>query len=236
MTQDFAKPSTTRAEKNGSKKAKGPAPRRAKKTPPAHSKKSKKPSTSSIKRNSPPKPEHKVTLNSMFKRSTIKIALLSLLIGIATYGLLLLNRVPPSQLITIKHTNKPSAEKKSEIAKPQKTQVEIKKFDFYSQLPKAHITPSKESISHYQPKSKDGEPYLKYLQVGSFRHKKEAEAQKAKIALLGIRAEVKETKTASGTIWYKVETFPFTNRSKLNGAIDKLVNINIEPLEKKVIQ
>jgi cell division protein FtsN len=238
MTQDFAKPSTTRVEKKAPKQTKGSTAGRARKPKPAQTKKNIKPSASATTKNtnSAPKPAPTMKFNSIFKGSTIKIALLVLLVGIAAYGLLLLNKVPPSPPVTINKIPQSATKKPSNKAQSQKPSSEIKKFDFYVQLPKASITPSKESISHYKPKSKDGEPYLKYLQVGSFRQKNEAEAQKAKIALLGIRAEVRETKTASGTIWYKVETLPYNSRSKLNGAIDKLVNINIEPLEKKAKQ
>jgi len=109
-------------------------------------------------------------------------------------------------------------------------------YTFYETLPNAKIIPTPEAISHYSPKSKDGESYLSYLQTGSFRKRAEAEAQKARIAFLGIQTRVNKSKSSSGSVWYRVETAPFTSRSELNGAIDKLVTINIEPMEKRINQ
>ncbi|HTN35153.1 MAG TPA: SPOR domain-containing protein, partial [Marinobacter sp.] len=38
----------------------------------------------------------------------------------------------------------------------------------------------------------------------------------------------------SGAVWYRVNVGPFTSRSQANAAVDKLVNINIQPLVRKI--
>ena len=71
------------------------------------------------------------------------------------------------------------------------------------------------------------------MQTGSFRNKSDAERQKATVAFQGIKAKIKVITSDSGTKWYRVTAGPYTNRSKMNGALDKLVAINIQPLVKK---
>ena len=72
------------------------------------------------------------------------------------------------------------------------------------------------------------------MQTGSFRQQQDAERQRAEIAFQGLRAQVKRIDLDSGSIWYRVNVGPFTSRSQMNAAIDKLVNLNIQPLVRKI--
>ena len=80
-----------------------------------------------------------------------------------------------------------------------------------------------------------GQQTFDYLvQTGSFRQQQDAERQRAEIAFQGLRAQVKRIDLDSGSIWYRVNVGPFTSRSQMNAAIDKLVNLNIQPLVRKI--
>jgi len=72
------------------------------------------------------------------------------------------------------------------------------------------------------------------IQSGSFRSKEDAERQRAHIAFQGLRASVQRIDLDSGAVWYRVNVGPFTSRSQANAAVDKLVNINIQPLVRKI--
>lgn len=104
-------------------------------------------------------------------------------------------------------------------------------FKFYDMLPDSEVvTPN---VEEYTPGP--GQTDFDYLvQTGSFRTKADAERQRAQIAFQGLRAYVKQIDLDNGSTWYRVNVGPFTSRSQMNSAVDKLVSINIEPLVRKV--
>ncbi len=249
MTQDFAKPSTSRAPKTPSQDRARSAAKQKKPVPTKHKNTQSKAKSTQKKPQGTSKPQAKKP-NTQAKKPSIqpkkpsielffalKLMLLVALVAGATWGIYLLGSIPPAKQTEVQ--SPVPASKPSKPATPKTTispKTKPNHYDFYDILPKAKVTPAPEAISHYTPKSKDGDPYLRLLQTGSFRNKQDAEAQRAKIAFLGIKAVTKEVTSKSGSTWYRVETTPFTSRSRLNGAIDKLVNINIRPLEKKIKQ
>ncbi|MBW7473047.1 SPOR domain-containing protein [Marinobacter sp. M216] len=104
-------------------------------------------------------------------------------------------------------------------------------FRFYEMLPESEVVPPK--VDEYTPGPvKQDFTYL--VQSGSFRSKGDAERQRAQIAFQGLRATVQRIDLDSGSIWYRVNVGPFTSRSQMNSAIDKLVSINIQPLIRKI--
>lgn len=72
------------------------------------------------------------------------------------------------------------------------------------------------------------------MQSGSFRSKEDAERQRAQIAFQGLRASIQRINLDNGSIWYRVNVGPFTSRSQMNSAIDKLVSLSIQPLVRKI--
>lgn len=104
-------------------------------------------------------------------------------------------------------------------------------FKFYDMLPDSEVvTPQ---VDEYTPGP--GQTTFDYLvQTGSFKTQADAERQRAQIAFQGLRAFVKRIDMDSGSTWYRVNVGPFTSRSQMNSAVDKLVSINIEPLVRKV--
>jgi cell division protein FtsN len=130
---------------------------------------------------------------------------------------------------------KPVTEKPAQ--KPAKTPAETAKeddkpgFRFYEMLPESEVVPPK--VEEYTPGPTQTDfNYL--LQSGSFRSKEDAERQRAQIAFQGLRASTQRIDLDNGSVWYRVNVGPFTSRSQMNSAIDKLVSLNIQPLVRKI--
>jgi cell division protein FtsN len=121
--------------------------------------------------------------------------------------------------------------------KPAKTPAETAKeeekpgFRFYEMLPESEVVPPK--VEEYTPGPTQTDfNYL--LQSGSFRNQEDAERQRAQIAFQGLRASTQRIDLDNGSVWYRVTVGPFTSRSQMNSAIDKLVSLNIQPLVRKI--
>ncbi|MGF2736597.1 SPOR domain-containing protein [Marinobacter sp. DUT-1] len=127
----------------------------------------------------------------------------------------------------------PAQEQKSVQKAPATATQEEKKqnFRFYEMLPESEVVPPE--VEEYSPSpSKQNFDYL--VQSGSFRSREDAERQRAQIAFLGLRASVQRIDLDNGSVWYRVNVGPFTSRSQMNSAIDKLVSLNIQPLIRKI--
>ena len=122
---------------------------------------------------------------------------------------------------------KPVQQAPEAAAKEEKKQ----NFRFYEMLPESEVVPPK--VEDYSPSpTKQNVDYL--VQSGSFRSREDAERQRAQIAFLGLRASVQRIDLDNGSVWYRVNVGPFTSRSQMNSAIDKLVSLNIQPLIRKI--
>jgi cell division protein FtsN len=126
-----------------------------------------------------------------------------------------------------KTTETPEVKEKA----PETAKKEKPGFRFYDMLPDSEVVPP--DVEEYTPGP--GQQTFDYLvQTGSFRQQQDAERQRAEIAFQGLRARVKRIDLDSGSTWYRVNVGPFTSRSQMNAAIDKLVNLNIQPLVRKI--
>ncbi|SNB57663.1 Sporulation related domain-containing protein [Marinobacter sp. es.042] len=133
--------------------------------------------------------------------------------------------------------SQPQAVSEKPAQKSEKTPTETAKeedkpgFRFYEMLPESEVVPPK--VEEYTPGPTQTDfNYL--LQSGSFRSKEDAERQRAQIAFQGLRASTQRIDLDSGSVWYRVNVGPFTSRSQMNSAIDKLVSLNIQPLVRKI--
>ena len=72
-----------------------------------------------------------------------------------------------------------------------------------------------------------GEPYVYFVQAGAYTRAEEAEAQRAKLAILGLEAKVSEREQAGRTI-YRVRTGPFETREQADAVQSRLTESNIE--------
>ncbi len=208
MTRDFAKPSTTREpDKRPKERSSG-----KKKPPSANSKKPQK--------------------NTKMSKSSPNILIIlacAAIISASAAGLYLLNKVPPTKSTTVETTTTTPEPKKLTPT----TEPEVKeRFKFYDLLPESEVIPPK--VDAYQYKEKGKEIQFEYiLQTGSFRSPDDAERQRAMIGFQGLKARVEKVDVNESSTWYRVQVGPFTSRSKMNSAMDKLVAINIQPLVKK---
>tara|TARA_R110002167_G_scaffold100989_7_gene263428 strand:+ start:1050 stop:1715 length:666 start_codon:yes stop_codon:yes gene_type:complete len=217
MTQDYAKPSTTR-KPGQAKKKNGHTDR-------SHARDNQ---NKSKRKNVPTMPEIKPKQS---KRRMLFILTLLTLLGAFAYGLYLLQAIPETHSIPVEQKKLntkpiPKAETKTQKAPENR-------FNFYDLLPQHQVIAPKVDAYQFKEKSAHGEYYY-MIQTGSFRNLKDAERQKAMIAFQGIKADIKSVVNNQGTTWHRVSTGPFYNRSKMNGALDKLVSMQIQPLVKKV--
>lgn len=105
-------------------------------------------------------------------------------------------------------------------------------FRFYEMLPDSEVaTPD---IEAYRPDESESERNLEYiLQAGSFQTREDAERQRAQVGFQGLRARISEVSVDDGGVWYRVMVGPFDSRSRMNQAMDRLVEINIQPLVRR---
>lgn len=221
MTQDFAKPSSTK--KPGEPKKKKGSSSKVSSSKKASNKSAPKKTSGASLKESPPPPARK-------SRIPLFVSLITLICAFA-YGIYFLQSIPPT-ITTVKQEEKNNIKvKPSNIEKKEETAST--RFNFYEILPKSTVTAPK--VEEYRFKQKSGDDSFSYvIQTGSFKNRADAERQKAQIAFKGIKSHIDTFTNDSGTVWHRVKTEPFTNRSKLNSALDKLVSIDIQPLVKKV--
>jgi cell division protein FtsN len=120
---------------------------------------------------------------------------------------------------------------KKAIAPPQTKDS----FDFYTLLPDSKVTPGQVEAYLSTPKDPNKKTNT-LLQAGSFRRLADANRLRAELILLNMPSVVAEkTVSSSGSVWYRVRTGPFSNRSTLNKAEDVLAQQGIESIriEKK---
>ncbi|MCE0758729.1 SPOR domain-containing protein [Marinobacter sp. G11] len=176
------------------------------------------------KRSAPAHRQH----GSLSLKWVLSLAAVGGFIGFIVY----LNTLPagpeaPKQAAPAQQQANPAATKARQDAARQKEQ----NFRFYEMLPESEVVPPK--VQEYTPgPAKTAFDYI--LQSGSFRSKEDAERQRAQIAFQGLRAHVQQITQDNGGVWYRVNVGPFTSRSQMNSAVDKLVSINIQPLVRKV--
>lgn len=133
------------------------------------------------------------------------------------------NTAKPSPSAPVKEAPAPA------VTAPSKEQEP--KFRFYDMLPESEVVPPK--VNEYSPNPSQQE-FTYLVQSGSFRQQEDAERQRAQIAFQGLRAQVQRIDLENGNVWYRVNVGPFTSRSQMNSAVDKLVSINIQPLVRKI--
>ena len=68
------------------------------------------------------------------------------------------------------------------------------------------------------------------LQVGSFRKYEEADRLKAKLALIGLEAEIQTVRVASDENWHRVRLGPFSDRRTLRETRERLRRNQLDAL------
>lgn len=174
-------------------------------------------------------------------RKIVSILLLLAVIGAMGFGLYRLALVDPDPQVT---QEKVHAEAEGSDANPTESAtdkqnaplVEDRKKDytFYEILPKSEVVPP--DVPEYKSTPKSAKSYSIYvLQAGSFRNSADADRLRAQLILEGLPNVItNKVESSDGSLWYRVRTGPFDSRSKLNKAQDKLVRMNLQPLQVKL--
>ena len=125
--------------------------------------------------------------------------------------------------------------------KPGKKKITIppkepSRFAFYELLPNYEVVIPKEQLKKdpkpapapgAAPESAAGQ-YL--IQVGSFRDRKEAEQQKANLALLGIESRVEKVTIDNEQTWYRVRIGPERDQRRVEGILARLEENDVKAM------
>ncbi|MDX9739610.1 MAG: SPOR domain-containing protein [Gammaproteobacteria bacterium] len=126
---------------------------------------------------------------------------------------------------------KPAAAAKKQPEAPQPSTSERSRFEFYTLLPEMEIEVSDAHVSEAlktPARKADAGPYI--LQVGSFRRIEEADNLKARIALLGIEAQIQTVVIRDSDVWYRVRVGPYDSVRDLAQARTRLQRNDIEAM------
>lgn len=175
--------------------------------------------------------------------------MLGIVLGLALAGgiaLLIMKKTPvtlaPKE---VREAPKPSPEPVIAPPKPTAKPAEDKaRFEFYKELPdkqdngkpikkteKPAHAPVETKPATTPAKQADKTTYL--LQAGSFTNADDAEKVKAKLALLGMEANVQPANIPDKGTWYRVRLGPYHGADEMNAALNTLKQngINAAPIK-----
>ena len=114
------------------------------------------------------------------------------------------------------------------------TETKKPRYDFYSVLPEIEVViPDAELTEQSQkppaPVAAGTTAARMFLQVGSFSNSGDAESLKARMALVGVQAQVTPVKINDRN-WYRVRVGPYTDARALETAKRELAGANIEAI------
>jgi len=148
---------------------------------------------------------------------------LSVALGVAWY----INKLPSPFISREKPpANLPGSETKAEPPAPQvapkqeekqskATPKDKPRFDFYKILPGVE-----EPVTEKELKQAAKQPSLSkdvyFLQAGAFQNLSDADNLKAKLALLGVEANIQSAALAEKGVWHRVRVGPYINVDELN--------------------
>ena len=117
------------------------------------------------------------------------------------------------------------------------------RFEFYTILPEREVrvadhelragdkAQAPPAIARPSPAVDSGSKATSYLlQVGSFRKYEEADRLKAKLALMGLEAEIQTVRVASDENWHRVRLGPFSDRGTLQATRETLRRNQLDAL------
>jgi len=103
------------------------------------------------------------------------------------------------------------------------------RFDFYKILPGSEEPVSEQQFKQAQQKPSTAEaPGAFFLQAGAFQNAPDADNLKARLALLGVEAEIQTTTLPDKGVWHRVRVGPYTAIDDLNRARETLKQNGIE--------
>jgi cell division protein FtsN len=103
------------------------------------------------------------------------------------------------------------------------------RFDFYKILPGTEEPVTEQQFSEAQQKPSTAQTREAFfLQAGAFQNAPDADNMKARLALLGVEAEVQTTTLPDKGLWHRVRAGPYTAIEELNRTRDILKQNDIE--------
>ncbi len=156
---------------------------------------------------------------------------------------------PPSRETSqpIKHAataEKSSAGKPAAVGTVSGSGEEKARFEFYKELTGKPDTASNKKnakqeaamIKPVPPSQHTDSTWTYFLQEGAYNNMDDAEKVKAKLALLGMVANVTPANIPDKGVWYRVRVGPYKNSSEMNDALAtfKLNGINTVPVKIKI--
>ncbi len=141
--------------------------------------------------------------------------------------------------VITKKTTEPTAKSKIKSIKNKPRTAKKPRFDFYELLPEREIViPDEEIISSKSKKTtpipnadKSGS-YL--LQAGAFKTFGQADQLKARLALIGVEANIETVKINDTVAWHRVRVGPFSNLDKVNTVRYRLQDNDIDTVVLRV--
>ena len=125
-------------------------------------------------------------------------------------------------------------------AQAKSTDESKSRFDFYKLLPNLSVdvprpdaTDSKPNTASEQ-KSNTAPQFSYILQAGSFKEFHEADRLKAKLALIGVQANIEKVTCNKSDVWHRVRIGPITSEREMNKVRNRLRSEKIEPIALKV--
>jgi len=149
-----------------------------------------------------------------------------------------------SNWIGAKPPTAPRAGKGHQPISAEPAKIKPPRFDFYNLLPDQEVLVSEDEIERQTKKTQPTKSPLKdtpavvktpetgkrYLvQVSSFRNDKDAQALKAKLGLLGLRAKVNKA-IIKGKTWYRVQLGPYGNAAAMQDVRKQLASSGYQSL------
>lgn len=101
-------------------------------------------------------------------------------------------------------------------------------YTFYSKLKDFKVRVPADTAYDKQADADDNAVFI--IQAGSFKTPEQAEQRLVELKLLGLEPEVSSAVNASGNLWYRVRIGPFTSRSELSSARNKIISNGIEAM------
>lgn len=155
-----------------------------------------------------------------------------IVIGAFLTGLAWLRLGPGLSSSTLPGTPKP----RPEVTKQKPSNAPKPTFEFYTILPEMEVViPDEEIVTPESvgdkkipkkaatPAKRDTGSYI--LQMGSFRKHQDADRRKAKLALIGIEAEIQKVSINNRDTYHRVRSGPYQTQSSLN-AVRRLAKEN----------
>lgn len=149
-------------------------------------------------------------------------------VGLAVAAVIYIAKpIPP----TAPATEKTAATiKKPPIVVPPK---EPSRFSFYELLPSYEVVVPRGEADDEKPAT-IAEPGTYIIQVASYRERKQAEEQKAQLALLGIESRIEQVTIDNNQNWFRVRIGPEKELGKLHAIMTRLSENKIQNVLMKV--